>query len=34
MYPNPAHREGLIIHIPDLKALSLKVRAEIMKGIN
>jgi hypothetical protein len=34
MYPNPAHREGLIIHIPDLQAFSLKVRAEIMKGIN
>lgn len=34
MYTNPAQREGLIIHIPDLKALSVKVRAEIMKGIN
>lgn len=34
MYPNPEHREGLIIHIPDLKAFSLKVRSEILKGIN
>lgn len=34
MYPNPEHREGLIIHIPDLKGFALKVRAEIMKGID
>ena len=34
MYPNPAHREGLIIHIPSLQAFAQKVRAEIMKGIH
>lgn len=33
-YTAPSQREGLIIHIPDLKAISVKVRAEIRKGVN
>lgn len=32
-YPGPEHREGLIIHVADLKALAVSVRAEILKGI-
>jgi hypothetical protein len=33
-YPGPEHREGLIIHVADLKALAVAVRAELLKGID